>query len=441
METVKSVEKDIDIGNPRHMKQESQARRGERAKMEMTRDVHETTDLGEENEMMLEQNIKGENKEYRSDTETKIESKEEEHESQEEVKPEKEVETGGNDQTVKGNQESLGNETVDKEEGREEPKKDTSNRNRICKGTDDEVQTYLELQKQNDDIQEQIKKAGGIGNWLDKIIMDRKEGKETWPDSNVSEKIEDGVETHEMKDEKQREEKVQPVEFTKGQKERNRDEESGERVLIIGDSMLNHLDGFLETNGYKKENKPEREIVCMRGANISQKAERVKKTKMGQKGGILIIQGGGNNLIAEGAVLTWMKIVEAIKVVWKNNKEVTVGVVAVTRRPGEEKQFEIQRVRLEQILEEEIERWSVQKRERGVERCMEGISFLGMEKVIKNRDVGADGIHLSWHGCNKFYHKIAEFIEICEERRKQTKFERQAVWTKSEQRGEGRTKN
>ena len=123
METVKSVEKDIDIGNPRHMKQESQARRGERAKMEMTRDVHETTDLGEENEMMLEQNIKGENKEYRSDTETKIESKEEEHESQEEVKPEKEVETGGNDQTVKGNQESLGNETVDKEEGREEPKK------------------------------------------------------------------------------------------------------------------------------------------------------------------------------------------------------------------------------------------------------------------------------------------------------------------------------
>ena len=149
-------------------------------------------------------------------------------------------------------------------------------------------------------------------------------------------------------------------------------------MVLIGDSMLKHLDKYLETNGYKKENKPEREIICMRGANISQITDIVKKTKMGRKGEILIIQGGGNNLVKEGAVLTWMKIVEAIKEVWKNNKEVTVGVVGVTRRSDEVKDFEIQRIRLEQILEEEIERWTTQKRETGVERCIEGISFLGM---------------------------------------------------------------
>ena len=140
----------------------------------------------------------------------------------------------------------------------------------------------------------------------------------------------------------QEEEKGQPIVTTSERKERKREEERDKRLVLIGDSILKHLDKYLETNGYKKENKPEREIICMRGANISQITDIVKKTKMGRKGEILIIQGGGNNLVKEGAVLTWMKIVEAIKEVWKNNKEVTVGVIGVTRRPSEVKDFEIQ---------------------------------------------------------------------------------------------------
>ena len=63
----------------------------------------------------------------------------------------------------------------------------------------------------------------------------------------------------------------------------------------------------------------------------------------------------------------------------------------------------------------------------GPNRWMEGITFLSMERVIKNRDIGSDGIHMNRFGYQKFFHKISEYIQIMKEKREETRNEGERV--------------
>ena len=62
-----------------------------------------------------------------------------------------------------------------------------------------------------------------------------------------------------------------------------------------------------------------------------------------------------------GAVLQWSKLMECIGEIWRENEKVTVGIVGITRRTAENREFERQRVRAEDIWSEEIMRWQEER--------------------------------------------------------------------------------
>ena len=128
------------------------------------------------------------------------------------------------------------------------------------------------------------------------------------------------------------------------------------------------------------------ELRYKRGAMLDEILEEVRSLSLGEEGAIIIIQGGGNNFLKDRGVLQWMKISQCILEVWRRNKNVTFGVVGLTRRTAEKKEFEEQRKRAQEIWGEEIEFWMEdRKKSNKPPRCIEGITFLNMECVVKNR--------------------------------------------------------
>ena len=50
---------------------------------------------------------------------------------------------------------------------------------------------------------------------------------------------------------------------------------------------------------------------------------------------------------------------------------------------------------------------------------MEGITFLNMECVVKNRHLHTDGVHMNHEGAFKFYRKIAVYAQIMMDKREE----------------------
>ena len=110
--------------------------------------------------------------------------------------------------------------------------------------------------------------------------------------------------------------------------------------------------------------------------------------------------------------------------VWKNYKNVTFGIVGITRRTAEAKIFEEQRKRSQEIWGEEIEFWMQnRKNNKKPDRSVEGVTFLNMEVVVKNRHLCQDGVHMTHEGASKFFRKIATYIQIMKERREEIREE------------------
>ena len=81
-----------------------------------------------------------------------------------------------------------------------------------------------------------------------------------------------------------------------------------------------------------------------------------------------------------------MKISQCIIEVWRRNKNVMFGVIGLTRRSAEKKEFEEQRKRAQGIWGEEREFWMEDRKKKNKpERCMERVTFLNLECVVKNR--------------------------------------------------------
>ena len=83
-------------------------------------------------------------------------------------------------------------------------------------------------------------------------------------------------------------------------------------------------------------------IGFKRGATLNEIIEEVKAIKFDREGGIIVIRGGGNNLTQDGAVLQWFKLMECVGEIWRENEKVTVGIVGITRRTAENREFERQ---------------------------------------------------------------------------------------------------
>ena len=54
---------------------------------------------------------------------------------------------------------------------------------------------------------------------------------------------------------------------------------------------------------------------------------------------------------------------------------------------------------------------------------MEGIDFFSVERAIKIKDIGRDGVHRDGFGYEKFYDKIADFIQVTQNLRMKTRKE------------------
>ena len=82
--------------------------------------------------------------------------------------------------------------------------------------------------------------------------------------------------------------------------------------MIIGDSLMAHGREHLHTYENKCQQCQRATIGFKRGATLNEIIEEVKAIKFDGEGGIIVIQGEGNNLMQDGAVLQWFKLMECI---------------------------------------------------------------------------------------------------------------------------------
>ena len=136
-------------------------------------------------------------------------------------------------------------------------------------------------------------------------------------------------------------------EETREKEQKGEDLDRGkERVVVVGDSLL------AKYKGYLKSINRDRPAHYRRGAKIEEIINKVSNIEM-KEGGIIIIQGGGvNDLEYVGADFTWKGIIGCARNVWKSCKNVTFGVVGITRRPAEKIGFEKERKKFEEIGEQ-----------------------------------------------------------------------------------------
>ena len=199
-----------------------------------------------------------------------------------------------------------------------------------------------------------------------------------------------------------------------------------DRVIVVGDSLMAHFKEYVLETQYEMgfDFADQLELTYKRGAMLDEILEEVRNVRLEEEeGAIIIIQGGGNNFLMDRGVLQWMKISQCILEVWRKYKNVTFGVVGLTRRTAEKKEFEDQRKRAQEIWGEEIEFWMEDRKKKNKPpRCLEGITFLNMECVVKNRHL-YDGVHMNKEGASKFYRKIAVYAQVMTEKREEIREE------------------
>ena len=179
-----------------------------------------------------------------------------------------------------------------------------------------------------------------------------------------------------------------------------------QRVVAVGDSMLKKLWYALATTDGKTRPRRNRIVSYEGGAKINQIMSTAREVQMGNKGGIMIIQGGGNDLTRYGAEDTWETMKKAMQEVWRKENDTTFLIVGVTPRPKEGGEFEKQRERLNELMKKQIKYW---QNKRGEELTFRrGVFFLDIEEIVKVQDISWDGVHPNEEGYRKMYKEIAE---------------------------------
>ena len=144
-----------------------------------------------------------------------------------------------------------------------------------------------------------------------------------------NEKGEEGREKQKSKTEKEIiQQKRKRDEMREREKEETREKEQK------GEDLDRGKEGVVVV-GYLKSINRDRPAHYRRGAKIEEIINKVSNIEM-KEGRIIIIQRGGgvNGLEYVGADFTWKGIIGCARNVWKSCKNVTFGVVGITRRPA-----------------------------------------------------------------------------------------------------------
>ena len=214
-------------------------------------------------------------------------------ETQRQINKEVEKENKGEKEIGKNNNER---ETGKETNGSNFPKKQELGsigeikRKRTLQEVEDEI--MRELREEDKKLQKQIKEIGfeeTIKRINEEILIENETQKE------------------------QHQEKKRKIE------EKEKEMTKKERVVVVGDSLMANFSSFIRNNKDKFDIEDTVEINYKRGANLDEILMKVREVVFEEMGGVLIIQGGGNNLLQEGAVLQWMKIVNTIQEVWRKN--------------------------------------------------------------------------------------------------------------------------
>ncbi len=173
-------------------------------------------------------------------------------------------------------------------------------------------------------------------------------------------------------------------------------------VRVIGDSMVRKTPDFVR-----------REIECtsMGGAKIQDIKRKVKEeVQEMEERSLLVVQGGGNNLVEAGAEDTVKEVIEAVRAA---EEKMCVAVGGVLRRPREGVQYE--KVRREtnrkicmELMKIKME-WMAEKKG--------NVSFLDMDGILdQDKFFGRDGVHLNHNGNERLGRRLAEWMrarQVC----------------------------
>ena len=118
--------------------------------------------------------------------------------------------------------------------------------------------------------------------------------------------------------------------------------------VIIGDSMVRHVRRHvkLDADGSKH--------LSMSGRPLKEILNEVKQQAAHIEEGVLIVQGGGNDLMARSAEDTAKLIVDTMRQVKAGKKDLRVGFVGVLRRPRESLAYELRRRWVNKRVGEEL---------------------------------------------------------------------------------------
>ena len=141
------------------------------------------------------------------------------------------------------------------------------------------------------------------------------------------------------------------------------------------------------------------------GARIHDVTKKVKEAARDMEDGMLVIQGGGNDLKRIGIEETVKEVVDAVKAA---EKKMSVAVVGVLRRPREDVTYERLRRATNRRIFEEVTRMKVEwlKEKSG------NVSFLDLDRTLDDdRLYARDGVHLNAAGNARLGRRLREWVK------------------------------
>ena len=145
--------------------------------------------------------------------------------------------------------------------------------------------------------------------------------------------------------------------------------------------------------------------MCLRGARIQEVKKTVAEKTQSLNNGLLVIQGGGNDLEGTGEEKTVKEVVEAVRMA--EEKNLSVAVVGVMRRPREGDRYERLRRRTNARLQEEVLKLKMDwlKNKKG------NVSFIDLDATLREgKDFALDGVHLNEGGNERMCRRLREWM-------------------------------
>ena len=171
-------------------------------------------------------------------------------------------------------------------------------------------------------------------------------------------------------------------------------------VRIIGDSMVKKTQEYVKCklDGSGRDS--------LSGAKIQDIKRKVEERVNTCEDGMLVIQGGGNDLERIGCEETVREVVAAVKAA--EEKRVSVAVVGVIRRPREGDRYERIRRETNRKIQEEVLKMKIEwlKEKKG------NVSFIDLDGILReDKDFSRDGVHLNDSGNERMGRRLLEWVK------------------------------